>query len=124
MNKLNTYRSGVDENGHFGIYGGRYVAEVRGRSRSCAVVRSRTISPLLRMAMTITAPPRSRGAQASLRPYLHLDASLAEADEVRADADRAAGHVREREGLGVGLVRVRNRVRARVRATVWGQACA
>ena len=27
MNKLNTYRSGVDENGHFGIYGGRYVAE-------------------------------------------------------------------------------------------------
>ena len=27
MNKLNTYRSGPDENGHFGIFGGRYVAE-------------------------------------------------------------------------------------------------
>ena len=27
MNKLNTYRAGVDEDGHFGIYGGRYVAE-------------------------------------------------------------------------------------------------
>jgi len=27
MNKLNTYRTGPDENGHFGIYGGRYVAE-------------------------------------------------------------------------------------------------
>lgn len=27
MNKLNTLRSGVDENGHFGIYGGRFVAE-------------------------------------------------------------------------------------------------
>ena len=27
MNKLNTYRAGADENGHFGIYGGRYVAE-------------------------------------------------------------------------------------------------
>ncbi|CAN0580104.1 unnamed protein product, partial [Laminaria digitata] len=24
---LNTYRAGPDENGHFGIYGGRYVAE-------------------------------------------------------------------------------------------------
>jgi tryptophan synthase beta chain len=27
MNKLNTYRAGPDEAGHFGIYGGRYVAE-------------------------------------------------------------------------------------------------
>jgi tryptophan synthase beta chain len=27
MNKLNTYRGGPDEDGHFGIYGGRYVAE-------------------------------------------------------------------------------------------------
>lgn len=27
MNKLNTYRAGPDETGHFGIYGGRYVAE-------------------------------------------------------------------------------------------------
>ena len=27
MNKPNTYRAGVDEDGHFGIYGGRYVAE-------------------------------------------------------------------------------------------------
>ncbi len=27
MTKLNTLRSGVDENGHFGIYGGRFVAE-------------------------------------------------------------------------------------------------
>ncbi|MEQ8319862.1 MAG: tryptophan synthase subunit beta [Rhodospirillales bacterium] len=27
MTKLNTFRSGVDENGHFGIYGGRFVAE-------------------------------------------------------------------------------------------------
>lgn len=27
MNRLNTLRSGVDENGHFGIFGGRYVAE-------------------------------------------------------------------------------------------------
>ena len=27
MNKLNTLRSGVDENGHFGIFGGRFVAE-------------------------------------------------------------------------------------------------
>ncbi|MBO6519067.1 MAG: tryptophan synthase subunit beta [Rhodospirillales bacterium] len=27
MNKLNTFRSGVDESGHFGIYGGRFVAE-------------------------------------------------------------------------------------------------
>ncbi len=27
MNKPNTLRSGVDENGHFGIFGGRYVAE-------------------------------------------------------------------------------------------------
>jgi len=27
MNKLNTYRSGADDGGHFGIYGGRYVAE-------------------------------------------------------------------------------------------------
>ena len=27
MEKLNTYRGGPDENGHFGIYGGRYVAE-------------------------------------------------------------------------------------------------
>ena len=27
MNKLNTYREGPDEDGHFGIYGGRYVAE-------------------------------------------------------------------------------------------------
>ena len=27
MNKPNTYRGGVDEDGHFGIYGGRYVAE-------------------------------------------------------------------------------------------------
>jgi tryptophan synthase beta chain len=27
MSKLNTLRSGVDENGHFGIYGGRFVAE-------------------------------------------------------------------------------------------------
>ena len=26
-NKLNTYRAGPDEGGHFGIYGGRYVAE-------------------------------------------------------------------------------------------------
>ena len=23
----NTYRTGVDENGHFGLFGGRYVAE-------------------------------------------------------------------------------------------------
>ncbi len=27
MNKLNTFRDGVDEDGHFGIYGGRFVAE-------------------------------------------------------------------------------------------------
>jgi tryptophan synthase beta chain len=27
MNKLNTLRNGVDETGHFGIYGGRFVAE-------------------------------------------------------------------------------------------------
>lgn len=27
MNKLNTYQSGADDSGHFGIYGGRYVAE-------------------------------------------------------------------------------------------------
>ena len=27
MTKLNTYRAGADEGGHFGIYGGRYVAE-------------------------------------------------------------------------------------------------
>ena len=27
MNKLNTYRTGPDEAGHFGIYGGRFVAE-------------------------------------------------------------------------------------------------
>ncbi len=27
MNKLNTYRGGADEAGHFGIFGGRYVAE-------------------------------------------------------------------------------------------------
>jgi tryptophan synthase beta chain len=27
MNKLNTYRAGPDAQGHFGIYGGRYVAE-------------------------------------------------------------------------------------------------
>ncbi|MFQ5619670.1 MAG: tryptophan synthase subunit beta [Rhodospirillales bacterium] len=27
METLNTYRAGPDENGHFGIYGGRYVAE-------------------------------------------------------------------------------------------------
>ncbi|MBO6947950.1 MAG: tryptophan synthase subunit beta [Rhodospirillales bacterium] len=27
MTKLNTFRSGVDETGHFGIYGGRFVAE-------------------------------------------------------------------------------------------------
>ena len=27
MEKLNTYRAGPDERGHFGIYGGRYVAE-------------------------------------------------------------------------------------------------
>ena len=27
MNTLNTYRTGADEGGHFGIYGGRYVAE-------------------------------------------------------------------------------------------------
>jgi tryptophan synthase beta chain len=27
MNKLNTYRSGPDDTGHFGIFGGRYVAE-------------------------------------------------------------------------------------------------
>ncbi len=27
MNKLNTLRNGVDDNGHFGIYGGRFVAE-------------------------------------------------------------------------------------------------
>ncbi len=27
MTKLNTYRAGPDEAGHFGIYGGRYVAE-------------------------------------------------------------------------------------------------
>jgi tryptophan synthase beta chain len=27
MSKLNTYRSGPDEHGHFGMYGGRYVAE-------------------------------------------------------------------------------------------------
>ncbi len=27
MTKLNTFRSGVDESGHFGIYGGRFVAE-------------------------------------------------------------------------------------------------
>ena len=27
MTKLNTYRAGPDENGHFGIFGGRYVAE-------------------------------------------------------------------------------------------------
>ncbi len=27
MSKLNTFRSGVDENGHFGIFGGRFVAE-------------------------------------------------------------------------------------------------
>ena len=33
-NTLNTYRAGPDENGHFGIYGGRYVAE--------------TLTPLLR----------------------------------------------------------------------------
>ena len=27
MQQLNTYRSGPDERGHFGIYGGRFVAE-------------------------------------------------------------------------------------------------
>ena len=27
MTKHNTYRAGADEDGHFGIYGGRYVAE-------------------------------------------------------------------------------------------------
>ena len=27
MNKLNTYKAGPDEKGHFGIFGGRYVAE-------------------------------------------------------------------------------------------------
>ena len=27
MNSFNTYRAGADEGGHFGIYGGRYVAE-------------------------------------------------------------------------------------------------
>ena len=27
MNKVNSYRTGPDDRGHFGIYGGRYVAE-------------------------------------------------------------------------------------------------
>ena len=27
MNKPNTYRTGPDEKGHFGIFGGRFVAE-------------------------------------------------------------------------------------------------
>ncbi len=27
MQQLNTFRSGPDEHGHFGIYGGRFVAE-------------------------------------------------------------------------------------------------
>ena len=27
MTKPNTYRAGPDESGHFGIYGGRFVAE-------------------------------------------------------------------------------------------------
>ena len=27
MNKINTYRGGPDEHGHFGLHGGRYVAE-------------------------------------------------------------------------------------------------
>ncbi|NQV83240.1 MAG: tryptophan synthase subunit beta, partial [Rhodospirillales bacterium] len=27
MNTLNTYRAGPDDTGHFGIFGGRYVAE-------------------------------------------------------------------------------------------------
>jgi tryptophan synthase beta chain len=27
MNALNSYRAGPDERGHFGIFGGRYVAE-------------------------------------------------------------------------------------------------
>jgi len=31
MTKLNTYRAGPDEAGHFGIYGGRFVAEMGGR---------------------------------------------------------------------------------------------
>ncbi len=27
MTQLNTFRAGPDDNGHFGIFGGRYVAE-------------------------------------------------------------------------------------------------
>ena len=27
MERINTFRAGPDENGHFGIFGGRYVAE-------------------------------------------------------------------------------------------------
>ena len=27
MSKLNTYKAGPDENGHFAMFGGRYVAE-------------------------------------------------------------------------------------------------
>ena len=27
MNQLNTFRSGPDDRGHFGLYGGRFVAE-------------------------------------------------------------------------------------------------
>ncbi|MCB2106743.1 MAG: tryptophan synthase subunit beta, partial [Rhodobacteraceae bacterium] len=27
INDPNTYRAGADENGHFGVFGGRYVAE-------------------------------------------------------------------------------------------------
>mmetsp|Transcript_32105 Transcript_32105/g.81796 ORF Transcript_32105/g.81796 Transcript_32105/m.81796 type:complete len:1343 (-) Transcript_32105:2244-6272(-) len=37
------------------------------------------------------------------RPVGHLDHALRQPVDVRADAHRAAGHVREREGLGVGL---------------------
>lgn len=57
MNKLNSYKTGPDENGHFGIYGGRYVAE--------------TLMPLiLKVERAYNAARKDDAFQAELESYL------------------------------------------------------
>ena len=80
MQQLNTYRSGPDERGHFGIYGGRFVAE--------------TLMPLiLEVEQAYDAaksdPPSRRSCAGYLKHYVGRPSPLYFAERLTASSSAA-----------------------------------
>ena len=71
MQTPNTFRGGPDERGHFGIYGGRYVAETLMPlvlAVEAAYDEAAPMTPAFRPSSTITSNIMSGGRAPSISP--------------------------------------------------------